>query len=177
LTSKIQRSPGRAKRNGRPTKYDTAFAAIAQRLAARGHIDRDIAEILGVSERTLHAWKKRHPRLSAALKAGKAVADDRVQMALYNRAVGYNFDTEKVFHDRGEIVRAPFVEHVPPNIQACIFWLINRRPKAWRKSFDGSARDIPSDAPGVVHIVNLSGERVARVPNHPVTYPDPPALK
>jgi hypothetical protein len=29
-------------------------------------------------------------------------------------------------------VYAPYIEHVPPDVTACIFWLKNRDPTAWR---------------------------------------------
>ena len=31
-------------------------------------------------------------------------------------------------------VYAPYVEHVPPDVTACIFWLKNRDPQHWRNS-------------------------------------------
>ena len=31
-------------------------------------------------------------------------------------------------------VYAPYVEHVPPDVTACIFWLKNRDPQRWRDS-------------------------------------------
>ena len=29
-------------------------------------------------------------------------------------------------------VYAPYIEHVPPDVTACIFWLKNRDPQHWR---------------------------------------------
>ena len=31
-------------------------------------------------------------------------------------------------------VYAPYIEHVPPDVTACIFWLKNRDPQHWRDS-------------------------------------------
>jgi hypothetical protein len=33
---------------------------------------------------------------------------------------------------RAKPVYAPYVEHVPPDVTACIFWLKNRDPQHWR---------------------------------------------
>jgi hypothetical protein len=53
--------------------------------------------------------------------------------SLYQRAIGYSYDAEKIFCDRnGEVTRVPYVEHVPPDVTACIFWLKNRKPADWR---------------------------------------------
>ena len=52
---------------------------------------------------------------------------------LYERANGYSYDAVKIFCSRdGEIIEAPYAEHVPPDVNACIFWLKNRRPQDWR---------------------------------------------
>jgi hypothetical protein len=32
------------------------------------------------------------------------------------------------------LVYAPYTEHVPPDVTACIFWLKNRDPQHWRHS-------------------------------------------
>ncbi len=65
---------------------------------------------------------------------GGAVADERVKRSLYERAVGYSYDSEKILYDAqsGEVIRAPIVVHVPPDVTAQIFWLKNRDPKNWR---------------------------------------------
>jgi hypothetical protein len=58
---------------------------------------------------------------------GKAEADNRVERSLYERANGYSYDAFKIFRTKdGDIIRAPYREHVPPDITACIFWLKNR---------------------------------------------------
>jgi hypothetical protein len=36
--------------------------------------------------------------------------------------------------NREKPVYAPYVEHVPPDVTACIFWLKNRKPSEWRDS-------------------------------------------
>ena len=43
------------------------------------------------------------------------------------------YDAVKIFCSKdGEIIEAPYVEHVPPDVTACIFWLKNRDPAHWR---------------------------------------------
>jgi hypothetical protein len=42
-------------------------------------------------------------------------------------------DAEKIFCDKnGKVTRVPYVEHVPPDVTARIFWLKNRKPHEWR---------------------------------------------
>ena len=42
------------------------------------------------------------------------------------RTVGYSFNSEKIFCNKeGVVTRVPYVEHVPPDVTAAIFWLKN----------------------------------------------------
>jgi hypothetical protein len=58
------------------------------------------------------------------------VADRRVERSLYQKAVGYSYDSVKIFMPPGAKapIYAPYVEHVPPSDVAGIFWLKNRDP-------------------------------------------------
>jgi hypothetical protein len=57
-----------------------------------------------------------------------------VTRSLYARAVGYNYEATKIFMPAGreKPVYAPYIEHVPPDTTAGIFWLKNRDPQHWR---------------------------------------------
>lgn len=121
---------------GRATAFRVEYIEQAKKLAQLGHTDFEMAEFFDVTERTLRRWKDAHPGFADALKVGKSVADDRVEMSLYRKATGYSFASEKIFCDKGEIVRADIVEHIPPSDTACIFWLKNRRKAEWRDKID-----------------------------------------
>jgi len=73
----------------------------------------------------------------AILKIGKAEADSRVERSLFERANGYSYDAVKIFMPAGakKPVYAPYVEHVPPDTTAAIFWLKNRDPAHWRDAW------------------------------------------
>jgi hypothetical protein len=77
-----------------------------------------------------------HEDFCSALKGGKAVADEKVVRALYQRALGYEYDTEKIFQYEGQEVRVPYREKMPPDTTACIFWLKNRKKAEWRDGVD-----------------------------------------
>ena len=53
------------------------------------------------------------------------------------RGVGYSYDSVKIFMPAGakKPVYAPYVEHVPPDTTAAIFWLKNRDPAHWRDAW------------------------------------------
>lgn len=117
---------------GRPSSYKPEFARQAEMLCEFGATDKELADFFEVSTPTIWRWGADFPEFRSALKAGKAAADERVERSLYHKAIGYSFPSEKVFQFQGSIIRAPVVEHVPPDTTACIFWLKNRRQQQWR---------------------------------------------
>ena len=123
------------KGGGRPSAYKKEFAKIAESMCKLGAIDADLADAFDVGITTINAWKARYEEFSEALKL-KEGSDDRVERSLYQKAVGYTFDSEKVFQFQGEIVRTKTREHVPPDTTAAIFWLKNRRRAEWRDKVD-----------------------------------------
>lgn len=117
--------------------YRHEFADEARKLCQLGATDRELADFFDVTTMTIWNWQGRHPEFSAALKRAKDAADDRVERSLYSRATGYTFDSEKLWITKdGDVVREKIIEHVPPDVTACIFWLKNRRSSEWRDKTD-----------------------------------------
>jgi hypothetical protein len=117
---------------GRPTKYKSAYCKQAKALTKLGATDWDLASFFEVSIDTITEWKLRHPKFSASIKVGKNPSDKRVEQSLYRRATGYSYDAVKIFQVEGKPLIVPYVEHVPPDPTAMIFWLKNRRKDKWR---------------------------------------------
>ena len=65
------------------------------------------------------------------MKAGRDLADAAVAQKLYSRALGYSMETKKWVLYHGEQRELPHIIHYPPDVQACIFWLRNRRSDKW----------------------------------------------
>jgi len=129
--------------------------------ARNGLTEEQIAHNMGINVKTLWEWKTKFGPISNALKSGKEVADLAVENALYNRAVGYEYEetTEELRFNRetGQkemVVTKRVKKMVPPDTVAQIFWLKNRKPGEWRDKRDvevaGAAAvqiidDIPKD--------------------------------
>ena len=128
--------PIKAKRSngGRPTAYDPSFCEDARKAAARGATIAEIADILGVNRATIYRWRALHQEFCDAIRVGKDVADERVGFSLYERAVGYTFDSVKIMQCGGFPVKVPYQEHVPPDVGAQKHWLANRQPEKWRNA-------------------------------------------
>jgi hypothetical protein len=112
-------------------KYHDGMPELAHRLALLGLTDDEIADVLNLSTRQLHRWKKLHPAFSEALAAGKAPANAAVAAALFRRACGYE---------------APDGRHIPPDTGAMCFWLKNRAPHLWRDRVEVEEKHSFSDA-------------------------------
>ncbi|MFG1388823.1 hypothetical protein [Xanthobacter versatilis] len=132
-----------------------------------------MAEFFGVDTRTIYRWKNSYEDFCQAVTCGKEKADERVARSLFNRAVGYSYESEKVFQFQGEIVRAPVVEHVPPDPSAAMNWLKNRRPDEWRdrQSIDMNAKldakvEVSPDAAFAELVGTLEGVARAATANH-----------
>ena len=137
---------------GRPSKYKAEFAKQAEKLCLLGATDQELADFFEVEVRTIYRWKGVHPAFCQALKAGKELADERVERALFQKAVGYEQDDVKIFMPGGSEtpVYASYRAKVAPDTTAAIFWLKNRRPDLWR---DKMAQEISAPGGGPLEVV------------------------
>jgi DNA-binding transcriptional regulator YiaG len=104
----------------------------ARVLAELGLTDKQMARTFDVSEMTLNVWKKKHPAFKEALDKGKAIADEKVERSLYERACGYEHPEDYIAVSQGKVITQETTKHYPPDTTACIYWLKNRKPDKWR---------------------------------------------
>lgn len=110
--------------------------------ARDGLTDEQLAGKMGINPATLYDWKKKYPKISEALKKGKEVVDIQVENALLKRALGYDFQEEKIERsDKDGLKVVQTVKHIPPDTTAQIFWLKNRRPDRWRDKPEPASDD------------------------------------
>ena len=130
---------------GRPSSFQPEYIEQVERLCRTGAIDTDIAEFFNVAVSTVYEWKNAYPEFSEAIKRGKAKVDREVADKLIDRAMGAKFVVQKevklksVSYVNGkkdsEEERVEVVDlHMesPPDTQALIFFLKNRRPDLYR---------------------------------------------
>lgn len=120
--------------------------------ARDGLTDEQLAEKMGIGARTLYDWKLKYPQISQALKKGKEVVDIQVENALLKRALGYEFQEERVERSSKDGVKVvQTIKHIPGDTTAQIFWLKNRRPDRYRDKPEPA----PADGGGVQIIDDL----------------------
>lgn len=106
--------------------------------ARDGLTDEQIAKNMGIASSTLYEWKKKFSEFSESLKVGKDVADRQVENALHKSAIGYEYkEVTQELVESGEMKVTKIVKkQVQPNASSAIFWLKNRKPKAWRDKIE-----------------------------------------
>jgi len=119
-------------KGGRPTKYKEEYNEQAEKLCKLGATDQELADFFQVDVSTINNWKIDYPQFFESIKKGKILADSNVAERLYQRALGFEHDSEEIKVTDGEVVRVPIRKIYPPDPTAAIFWLKNRRPEKWR---------------------------------------------
>lgn len=135
MTSKGETSKKRKQydKAGQPTKYDTGLIPIVKALVERGLINREIADTLGIDEKTLYNWKREHEEFALALKRSKELIDEQVEASLIMKANGYERKVQKATAS-GRVVTV--TEYFPPDVSAQKFWLERRKPELYREQKD-----------------------------------------
>jgi hypothetical protein len=146
---------------GRPPSYKPEYAEQAVTLCQLGATDFELAEFFKVNTSTIYRWKNTHKEFCEAVMVGKEKADARVERALFNRAVGYTYESEviRVLRD-GTVVRVPNLEHIPPEPGAAFNWLKNRKPQEWR---DRQQQEHTVDEPLAALMRDLAGTAIRPV--------------
>jgi hypothetical protein len=143
---------------GRPTAFKTEYCELARNYCLLGAVNDELAGFFGVAPRTIDNWVATIPDFEAAVREGRHVADARVAERLYARAMGYTYKGERTVLYRGEPRTVPHTVHYPPDIQACIFWLRNRRRQSWREKVE-PAQEATVD---MVALLDAAGEEALR---------------
>lgn len=124
-------------KRGPKSKFNEKLGEVFVRKTQEGKTLEEIAEIVGVSKRTLSNWMGQSTDLLHAVKEARQVADELVEAALFSRATGYSHPETKVGFSDGCPVTEEVTKHYPPDTTAIMFWLRNRNPKKWREKTEG----------------------------------------
>jgi hypothetical protein len=132
--------------------FKPEFVPQAALLYRKGWTDMEVSEFFGIDDSTLRNWAAACPEFGRVRRDAKDVADERVEQSLYQRALGYDIPTEKVFHTKDTgVVRAMTKTHIPAEVSAARYWLENRDRKRWRNRQEITGADgaplVAADAP------------------------------
>lgn len=144
---------------GRPTLFHPEMCEQAHNYCLLGATNDELAEFFDVSPRTIDNWIADHADFGKAVKSGRVLADAKVARGLYARAVGYERKVEREVILGGELKPVTSTVHYPPNVQACMFWLRNRRRRTWCDMGRDASTD-PSTHIDDIALLDAAGERV-----------------
>lgn len=136
-----RKDPKDYKKRGRKSAFTEDKGKIALRLAKKGKTNAEICEIVGMTSKSLIRWRKDREDFARAFKQNKIDADKEVERSLYERACGYEHESEEIKIIEGangevSVARAPIIKKYPPDPTSMIFWLKNRQPDKWRDKKD-----------------------------------------
>ncbi|MBV8189124.1 MAG: helix-turn-helix domain-containing protein [Alphaproteobacteria bacterium] len=139
---------------GPSSDYKPEYSDLARKFCMLGATDEELGRLFEVAPATIDDWREQVPDFSAALRAGREVADATIAERLHARAIGYSHPAVKIFQSSGQTLEVPYTEHYPPDVQACIFWLRNRRRAEWRDKADA-----PQGEADLLAELEAAGER------------------
>lgn len=143
---------------GQPTAYKPEHCKLARNYCLLGATNEQLARFFEVSPRTIDNWMATHPAFAEAVRDGKFRADAELACRLYERAMGYVQTVERREVWRGEEKVITTKLHLPPDTNACIFWLRNRQPDKWRRPVVEAQVDYGE----MLALLEAAGERVRR---------------
>ncbi|WNB74548.1 helix-turn-helix domain-containing protein [Methylomonas koyamae] len=126
------------KKRGRPRGYKPEYVQLAHNYTLLGAPQEQLGEFFNVAVETIEVWIKRHPEFADAIKQGRILADAEVAANLFRRATGYQHSETTTRETRSasgvvlSIESVTVTREIPPDTDACIFWLKNRQPDKWR---------------------------------------------
>src|SRR5258708_270620 len=141
---------------GRPTLYQADNAEPVRKFRMLGATNEDLARCFEVSRSTIDHWIDTIPEFAEGTRRGRDLADAAVIQKLYSRAMGFTKEIKKHVLYRGELREIPMTLYYPPDIQACFFWLRNRRRRDWLEKGKPTPRD---DGPTISEL-EAASERV-----------------
>jgi predicted DNA-binding protein (UPF0251 family) len=118
---------------------------IIKRLAAKGFLANEIADILGISRMTMWRWRAMEPGVAQALVIGHEAANARVELAVYQMAIGYERDEQEIKVIDGAVVMVPVKRYYPPNASAAALW--TRHKMQWTEDGAPPPTETPDDKP------------------------------
>lgn len=176
------RTHGAKKRKGgQPTKYHPSMIGKAYEACILGATNKELAEHLGIGERTFNSLMVRYEQFRRAVKRGRRGVDTDVAHALYDKAIGAEYVEEVAFKVKHtefgptgrkvkeweEVVVVPVRKRAAPDTLAGMYWLNNRHKVHWRQKQVVEHEGLPAGGDTNVHIFipdNSRGDNYAGAP-------------
>jgi hypothetical protein len=145
-----------------PTDCKPDISDLARKFCMLGATDEDLAELFEVEPATIADWITGFPDFGAALKQGREIADATAAERLFQRAIGFSHEVEKVVQSGGKPLTVKYTEHYPPDTTALVFWLKNRQRARWRDKPEPEADTVSNEALAELEAAGERARNLAR---------------
>jgi len=150
-------------RKGKWTEVNGQLDKIKE-YARNGFLNKEIAEMIGISEASFYEYCKKYPEFSEAIRVEKNKADHEVLNSLYKSATGYDVIEEHLEYtpatkgsQKTKIKSVKKVKkHIKPNLGSILVWIFNRRKAQWKQRL----MEMPDNLPKIPELENLSDEEL-----------------
>ena len=132
-------------KRGRTPSYTPDYCTFAYKFCLLGATNEDLAGVFEVSRNTIGNWLARYPEFRKAAQDGRDVADADVAHALLQKAKGFTHTDVKILQIEGGAEPVEYNRYFPPDTQAAIFWLRNRRRQQWRERIEHEHTSVTDD--------------------------------
>lgn len=133
-------------KGGRPCKYESHVKPRLNEIETwirEGLTDYCIADNLGIAHYTLIRYREQFNELSEVYTRAQVKQVQKVVNAVFKRALGYDYEEQvlenfDVKDEKGNIIGQELrptkviTKHVPGDVNAQRFYLVNRDPENWR---------------------------------------------
>lgn len=118
----------------KPVKWSDDRCRQVYTLALLMLTEKEIAEVMDVSEETILHWKRTKPEFFQALERGRTLADAKMAKSLHRCGMGYYYKEEQAFNDKGTIIKTWVTKYKHPEAWAANKWLSVRQKARWSES-------------------------------------------
>lgn len=117
--------------------------------ASDGLTNEDIAHNIGIAPETFSRWLNKYNQLNQALKKGREPVVRKLENALINKALGFEYDETETYIEEVEGVQKKKVKKITryslPDSSALIFLLKNYKPNKYRNYNDLTKKQIEAE--------------------------------
>jgi hypothetical protein len=113
--------------------YKPDHCTLAYKFCLLGATNEDLAGLFEVCVAIIGYWLRKSPEFKQAVQDGRDVADADVAHSLLQKAKGFTHKDVKVLRGDSGAQEVEYNRYFPPDTQAAVFWLRNRRRKQWRE--------------------------------------------
>ena len=179
ISTHRKKSKKRSKRTPVNEVHNRFNLDAIEKIFAAGLIDRQIAIVCGISERTLYRYEH-NPKFKAVVQQGKKKAVEAIESSLFKRASGYNFaeitmEPMIAVHQEDGVknksivspelqITKTVIKHIPADPEMVEFYLANRAPEEWKRKLDLTSGGEKINVP--TFVVPAFGGNVVRLPSN-----------